>query len=472
MNPSDEPSWGTLLSRPYLPTVAILAMAVWLHAANSNLTAATMPSAIVELGGLAFLSWAFALYLTGSIIAAASVSLAVARLGLRRTMLAATLIYFLGTVICATAPNFAVLLGARVIQGLGGGALVALVFVSQDRFFPNAFVPRVVACISVVWTTAACIGPLIGGAFATWSSWRLAFWAFAVQALLLLPAIAYLLREDRPVTRTPTRRLPLVRLTLLAGAILFTSAAGVGTTLMGSALWLACGLAALAAFVITDSRVDSGNMLPKAAFQRGHRVGSGLLMTLLLSLTLMTFSTYGPVILINLHGLTPISAGMLVMLEAIGWGSAAIAFSATPKTREHLLIRAGSIAVGISLLCLALALARGPVWLIGLVVLVAKAAFGMMWGFIIKRVIGAAPEDEKDCTSSMLPTTQQTGFAIGAALCGLIANGLGLNTVMEPEVLRNIAFWLYAAFAPVAAIGAAVAWRFTAPPRRSGSRSG
>ena len=464
MNQANEPSWGILLSRPYLPTVAVLALAVWLHAANSNLTAATMPSAVVELGGLAFLSWAFALYLTGSIIAAASVSLAVAWLGLRRTMLTATLIYFVGTVICAEAPDFTVLLMARVIQGLGGGARVALVFVSQDRFFPNAFVPRVVACISVVWTTAACIGPLIGGAFATWSSWRMAFWAFAVQALLLLPAIACLLRKDRSPVRAsaPTSRFPLVRLALLAGAILSASAAGVGTTLTGSALCLAGGLLALGAFVVTDARMALGNMLPKAAFERDNKVGNGLLMTLLLSLTLMTFSTYGPVILINLHGLTPMSAGLMVMLEAIGWGSAAIAFASTPKAREPLLIRTGSVAVGISLLALAVALAHGPVWLIGLVVLIAKAAFGMMWGFIIKRVIGAAPDDEKDRTSSMLPTTQQTGFAIGAALCGLIANGLGLSAAMEPEVLRHIAFWLYAAFVPIAALGAVAAWRFTA----------
>ena len=60
-----------------------------------------------------------------------------------------------------------VLLAGRTVQGLGGGALVALVFVAQDRFFPNRLVPRIMACLSVIWMASALCGPLIGGAFAT-----------------------------------------------------------------------------------------------------------------------------------------------------------------------------------------------------------------------------------------------------------------------------------------------------------------
>ena len=67
--------WREILTRQYLPKLLVLAMAVWLHAANSMLAATTMPSAAKEIGGLDLISWAFALYLTGSIVAAASISL-------------------------------------------------------------------------------------------------------------------------------------------------------------------------------------------------------------------------------------------------------------------------------------------------------------------------------------------------------------------------------------------------------------
>ena len=86
-----------------------------------------------------------------------------------------------------------VLLAGRTVQGLGGGALVALVYIAQDRFFPNRLVPRIIACLSVVWMASALCGPLVGGAFATAGLWRYAFWSFAVQGLLLAAVVRPLL---------------------------------------------------------------------------------------------------------------------------------------------------------------------------------------------------------------------------------------------------------------------------------------
>ena len=104
-------------------------------------------------------------------------------------MILAAMIYAIGCIVCALAPTMPVVLVGRLLQGLGGGGLVALVYISQDRFFPNRFVPKIVACISTVWMISAFLGPMIGGAFATWGEWRYAYWAFAFQALLLMIAI-------------------------------------------------------------------------------------------------------------------------------------------------------------------------------------------------------------------------------------------------------------------------------------------
>ena len=137
-----EVSWRDLFTREYLPRLVTMALALWLHASNSMLTATTMPSAVDEIGGLELISWAFALYLAGSISAAASMSLLVAKSGLRKTMIHAALVFTVGCVVVALAPSMPVLLFGRVLQGLGGGGLIALVFVCQDRFFPNHLVYR------------------------------------------------------------------------------------------------------------------------------------------------------------------------------------------------------------------------------------------------------------------------------------------------------------------------------------------
>ena len=136
---SPRAGWRELVTREHLPRLLVLCLAVWLHAANTMLAATTLPDAVGEIGGLRFISWAFALYLTGSIVAATAVSAFVAGHGLRRTMLVSTLLYTLGCIICASAPVMPVLLAGRIVQGLGGGALVALVFVAHSSDSDHPF---------------------------------------------------------------------------------------------------------------------------------------------------------------------------------------------------------------------------------------------------------------------------------------------------------------------------------------------
>ena len=147
------------------------------------------------------------------------------------------------------------------MQGLGGGALVALVFIAQDRFFPNRLVPRIVACLSLVWTASALSGPLIGGAFATAGLWRFAFWSFALQGLVLAAAMHLLLARAEPGTALHVRRVPVARLGLVAGAILAISLAGAIGSIAASALLLLAGCMCLCLFVARDAAASRRSQL-------------------------------------------------------------------------------------------------------------------------------------------------------------------------------------------------------------------
>ena len=158
--------------------------------------------------------------------------------------------------------------------------------------------------------------------------------------------------------------------------------------------------------------------------------------------------------------MSPLEAGFIVLIESLAWGSAAVVMSSTRAEHEPRLIRCGSATVIFGLVAMGLCLSNDQ--LAGLVVAIIflNGGMGMMWGYIIKRVVGAAPAEEKDRTASLLPITQQSGFALGAALCGLIANGLGLESATSSFQLQQIAFWLFISFVPVAVLGNWLAWRF------------
>lgn len=456
-------SWRDLLTREHFPKLATMALALWLHASNSMLTATTMPSAVGEIGGLNLISWTFALYLAGSLSAAASISLLVASMGLKQTMIRAALVFTGGCAVVALAPNMPVLLVGRVLQGLGGGGLIALVYVAQDRFFPNHLVPRSIAFLASVWMMASFSGPVIGGAFATIGEWRMAYWAFAVQGLLLIPAVLYLLRGVEPEVNLVGERIPIVRLLLLSASILLVSISGAYYHPLGSPILILLGCLALALFVVRDQAAVSARMLPADVTNLAHAIGNGILATLLLCISIMSFLVYGPLILIELYQLSPLEAGFVVLLESLAWGSAAILFSGISPAVEPRLIKLGSAVVLLGLIMLAFVFPRELLWAVVVMVVFMNGGFGMMWGFIIKRIIGAAGAADKDRAASLLPITQQTGFALGAALSGLVANSIGLSEEPTLSEIKSIAFWLFAGFVPIALVGNIMAWRFVGP---------
>ena len=452
--------WGDILTREYAAKIATLVLAVWLHASNSMLTATTMPSAVDEIGGLNLLHWTFSLYLVGSIVAGASVGLLVVRSDIRTSMIRSALIYAFGCAVVALAPSMPVVLVGRILQGLGGGGLMGLVYIAQDRFFPNQFVPKIIACISVTWMIAAFCGPMIGGAFATWGVWRMAFWAYGAQALLLIIAICLLLPKEANDLAPKSERIPIVRLAILALAILFVSLAGADFDPVISPLLVVMGVMALVMFVFRDRAALSSRILPKDVTNLNHPIGNGVLTIFLLCLCIMSFLIYGPTILIKLYGVTPFIAGLIVMGETLAWSCSAIIFSSTAEHKEPKLIRIGSALVVIGLVAIALTLPGQSLWMIVIASMIGSAGFGMMWGFIIKRIIANAPTDEKARASSLLPMTLQLGFALGAAIAGIIANSLGLSDTMSNDGIRHVAFWLFAGFVPLALAGNLFAWRF------------
>ena len=452
--------WGEILTREYATKIATMVLAVWLHASNSMLTATTMPSAVVEIGGLNLLHWTFSLYLVGSIVAGASVGLLVVKSDIRTMMIRSALVYIFGCIIVALAPSMPVVLVGRVLQGLGGGGLMGLVYVAQDRFFPNHFVPKIVACLSVTWMLAAFCGPMIGGAFATWGVWRMAYWAFAGQALLLIIAISLLLPREAKTLAPKSERIPIVRLAILASAIVLVSLAGADYDPVTSPLLVVMGVMALVMFVFRDRGALSSRILPRDVTNLDHPIGNGVLTIFLLCLCIMSFLIYGPTILIKLYEVTPFIAGLIVMGETLAWSCSAIIFSSTSEHNEPRLIRIGSALVVIGLMAIALTLPGQPLWMIVIASMIGSSGFGMMWGFIIKRIIANASPEEKARTSSLLPMTLQSGFALGAAIAGLIANSLGLSDAMDNEGIRQVAFWLFAGFVPLALMGNLFAWRF------------
>ena len=87
----------------------------------------------------------------------------------------------------------------------------------------------------------------------------------------------------------------------------------------------------------------------------------------------------------------------------------------------------------------------------------------MCWAFLLRRIVAGVPAGERERASSAMPTLQMIGYAVGAAASGMVANTLGLADGASRDVVRSVAFWVFAAFLPLALLGVFAAWRVRGP---------
>ncbi|MBA3448606.1 MAG: MFS transporter, partial [Pseudaminobacter sp.] len=129
--------WRALWASGDLARFCFISLGILLHATNETMVATVMPAMVGELSGVQLVGWSLAVYEIGAIVAGAAAGRMVTYVPLRTNMMVAAVLYAIGALICATAPTMPVFLAGRVVEGLGGGALVALAFVSVERLFPK-----------------------------------------------------------------------------------------------------------------------------------------------------------------------------------------------------------------------------------------------------------------------------------------------------------------------------------------------
>lgn len=458
-----ESTWADLWRAGVLQRFIVLGFGVWLHASNASLVSTLIPSAVLDIGGVAFLSWASVLYQVGSIVAGAAAGLLAVRFGLRTAMMVSAAAFAVGCVICALAPDMTVLLGGRLIKGAGGGALVALTHVAIVELFPGRIMPRMIALVSAIWGVSAFCGPAVGGGFAEFGLWRVGFAAFAAQAIVYLAAVGWVLRDRDTDVQSHEGTFPRIRLVLLSAAIMAIASAGViGFTWQAGVLAIA-GLVLLAAFFRRDAHAGDSRLYPRSAYDLSRSTLWGLAMIGLCFFGTITFTVYGPLLIQLLHGARPITGGVLVAVESVAWSVAAIAFSGAAALWHPWLIRAAAALLILGVLGMALIMPNGPVWALAPFLVCVGAGFGMSFGYITQRIVAGADGNDRARASAAIPTTQMIGYALGASAVGFIANGLGFSDDAPRDVLESVGFWSFAAFLPIVIAGAVAALRVAGP---------
>ena len=174
----------------------------------------TFPTLMGEFGvSLSTVQWITTGYLLALAIVIPSSAFLKKRFHSKWLFLTANLIFMLGTVLGYCAPTFGILLLGRLLQGLGTGIALPLMFNIVMEQAPQDRIGMMMGAATLVVAMAPAIGPSVGGLIVNDYGWRMIFLVLLPLAVLSLIAGLPSIRQSASLSRPS---FPFVSYALLA----------------------------------------------------------------------------------------------------------------------------------------------------------------------------------------------------------------------------------------------------------------
>ena len=183
-----DPESGSAMITPQRRNLIFIALllGILLSALDQTIVATALPTVVADLGGAGHQSWVVTSYLLASTIVTAVVGKLGDLFGRKIVFQVAVGFFMAGSVLCGLAESMTMLVAARAVQGIGGGAIMVTATAVIGEVIPLRDRGRYQGALGAVFGVTTVIGPLLGGFFTDHLTWRWAFWINVPVAVVVL----------------------------------------------------------------------------------------------------------------------------------------------------------------------------------------------------------------------------------------------------------------------------------------------
>jgi EmrB/QacA subfamily drug resistance transporter len=419
-------------------TLAVLATVVAAFSMLQSLVSPALPVIQRDLATTpSAVTWVFTALLLSVSVATPLLGRIGDMVGKERTLLIGLIALAVGCLIAALAPNIGVLIGARVVQGLGGAVFPLSFGIIRDEF-PAERVPSVVGIVSAVIAAGGGLGIVLAGPIVQSLGWRWLFWI----PLVVIMSAAVMVR--RYIPESPNRvpgRIDWLAAALLSGwlvALLLPLSAGRSWG-WGSARTI--GLFAAAAVLLVGwitVELRSRNPLIDMRMMRLPAVWTTNLVALLFGAAM--FAVYAfvpqfmqiPTVAGFGFGSSVTQAGLLMLPMLVTMAvTGSLSGPLAPRFGVKAQVISGS---ALSLVAsLAFAEVHDEPWQVALWTAIFGIGLGLAYASMTSLIVQNVPREQTGAATGMNANIRTIGGSIGTALASSIITGHLQTTGLPAE---------------------------------------
>ena len=409
-------------SRRWLVTVAVMLVAS-MQVLDTSVTNVALPHMQGSLSAsLDEITWVLTSFLAANAVILPATGWLVARLGRRRFFLVATVVFMVSSLLSGAAPTLELLVGARLLQGLGGGPLIPL----SQAILMEIFPPHKRGMAMAIWGLGVMVSPIVGPTVGGWVtdnySWRWIFYLnlpFGAVALAL--GAAFL--DDAPGAGRERSTGPLDGIGL---GLLVTGVGALQVALdRGQRLdWfesttitslVALAVVALGAFVWWELTVAHPIVDLRVLANRTFALGT-------LLMTIVGFGLYGSFVLLTFYAehllrYNALTAGWVLAPGGVGsLISLAIGGRLVDRIDPRWLVSSGMAIIAYSLLMLASLTLGADFWAVMWPRFVQGFGMGLVFVPLTTMSLAAVPIRDLPTASGIFNVVRNIGGSVGVAV--------------------------------------------------------
>ena len=326
---------------------AVVSLALMMSSVDQTIVATALSAIQHDLHAqVNWSSWTITIYSLGQVLVMPLAGKLGDQYGRKEIFLGAVVLFSVASLCCGFANDIYLLIVLRAVQAIGGGGLMPSATGIISEIFGTER-DRAVGLFSSIFPIGGIIGPVLGGVFVTYWSWRGIFLVNVPIGIVLL-ALGTLVIPAIP--RRPDRHLDIRGVALLGGtllpAMLGIAYLGGSNSDVASPAFLVPECAAVVACILfLRHTAKAPSPFISLRFITGRGFGIMNLLNFLYGSAVLGFAPLVPLYAQNRYGLRPLAAGTLLTARAVG-------MIATAGLAVYLLRRTGyrwPMAVGFTL---------------------------------------------------------------------------------------------------------------------------